>query len=277
MKEGSIEGFEGSGPETEDSGRATPILEPCLSCKAKCCINFRVNLTSFDIKRIVEGTGLNPEQFCELVSEEEVRHAEKSSIFLRDRKTGKVCSYLICLKRRRNGHCMFLGRESSSGQGEPQGRQPLGKDYGCSIHAVRPMVCRCYPFKLGISGKVERLNNYRCPRGWSQKEILEGGYLDNLEIREKETEEYAKHSREWNARVSGEVAGELQPAGGRLARVSGEVAGELQPAGGRLARVSGEVAGELQPAGGRLNVKYGDKPGSSFHACVEFLLSKVRE
>ncbi|OIO21339.1 hypothetical protein AUJ17_03360 [Candidatus Micrarchaeota archaeon CG1_02_47_40] len=158
------------------------VFEPCASCGAKCCINYRVVLTDFDVKRIVKSESIAPEVFCELVREEEVKHEEKAVIFLSDGKD-KINSYVLCLKRRRNGHCVFLGKE--------------GK---CLLYGARPTVCRCYPFEVGEKGELTKVKNYSCPREWKEEEMGTGEYLEVWKRREKETDEFAKKVREWNAK-----------------------------------------------------------------------------
>ena len=156
------------------------VLEPCASCKASCCVNFRVCLTVFDIKRIANATSLSPLDFCELVREEEVKHYEKASIFLTGRN-GKMGSYLPCLKRRRNGHCVFLE-----------------KNFSCSLYENRPRVCRCYPFRLDSSGKIAKVNNFRCPGDWKKEEIEREGYGEGIMNWDEECEKFAVICRRWN-------------------------------------------------------------------------------
>lgn len=143
----------------------------CQNC-GKCCKRAfgdnRVVLTPPEIEKIREYTGLSKLEVAgplipcppdETGDEDEDRHAESSSItqeieeettsepsialeLLRDDidSEGNIHAYGWMLRRKRNGDCIFLEKDTNR----------------CRIYPVRPMLCSTYPFY------IEELKMYTC-------------------------------------------------------------------------------------------------------------------
>jgi Fe-S-cluster containining protein len=112
------------------------VISPCSLCKAECCNNLLITITSFDVLRIAEATGLKPEKFAELALPNILNFDEDTVIecygVVKDRrgkKSPKLRSdFLLALKSR---PCVFL------------------KKNRCSIHKHAPNTCRSYPLIYG--------------------------------------------------------------------------------------------------------------------------------
>jgi Fe-S-cluster containining protein len=96
-------------------------LKMCQGCQAACC-DLRVDLTPFDIARIVHQENRNPNEFVELFQ------AQNNDSFGFRTKFGLVKMIL----RRDAGTCVF----KSSG------------DLKCVIEKSKPAVCLVYPFSV---------------------------------------------------------------------------------------------------------------------------------
>ncbi len=135
----------------------------CVLC-GECCRRYWIPVTHIDIARICRYTGLKPRDFIALFPKESTAGWDEPVIRLRDGE------YYLVLKKRLNGTCIFNLR--------------LDDRLVCSIHPVKPNVCRYYPFVYWFVGPntvkfevTDRALNY-CPG------IGRGGYVDlRLEAR----------------------------------------------------------------------------------------------
>jgi Fe-S-cluster containining protein len=96
-------------------------VKMCQGCQAACC-DLRVDLTPFDIARIVHQENKNPNEFIELLQ------AQKNDSFGFRTKFGLVKMIL----KRQAGSCVF----KSSG------------DLKCVIEKSKPAICLVYPFSV---------------------------------------------------------------------------------------------------------------------------------
>jgi Fe-S-cluster containining protein len=108
------------------------MLNPCSFCSAACCRTYIVTVTSFDVLRICEKTGKDPEEF---VVFHPVRLISYDPDTVLDFKDGNG---LLGFK---SHPCVFLG-----------------KDNLCTIHEFAPRSCRNYPFTL-----AKTINARFCP------------------------------------------------------------------------------------------------------------------
>lgn len=112
------------------------MVNPCEFCDARCCKDYLVTVTSFDIARISRKTGLKPEEFSYLSPCRIINYDPRTVLLCRE--NGVEREYLLCIK---SWPCHFL------------------KGGKCTIHDFAPLACRLYPF----NSKGEKLKSVRCP------------------------------------------------------------------------------------------------------------------
>lgn len=166
----------------EEGGR---VSEPCASCGVRCCNRFAVPLTGFDLVRLVEKTGLEIHEFCELADSKNIEAAPHSLVFIFE--GGEMRERLLTLRRKKNMYCVFSGHSR-----------------GCVVWGAHPFVCRAYPFCIGEDGKIKYVKNFVCPRKWENKEYLEKIIRETIFRQNLEIEEYNKIVRKWNAKFAKE-------------------------------------------------------------------------
>ena len=95
----------------------------CKRCAVFCCKLGAPLVTERDIKRLAE-TGINPYDFLMSIKGEYGQHAGVIGV----------------LKQKKDGSCIFLDYDKSSGL------------YECRIYEARPSLCRLYPFEFILEG-----------------------------------------------------------------------------------------------------------------------------
>ena len=145
-------------------------FSPCSGCKAPCCRDYLITLTSFDVSRIAENTKKKPEEFAQL-SRANILNLNESTILECYEKNERY-DYLLAL----NSHpCTFL------------------KESKCSIHNFAPYICRFYPYTS--EGKI--LGRARC--NIIQKAGFKlAGVSISKEAYSNQITEYMKLVKEWN-------------------------------------------------------------------------------
>lgn len=126
-------------------------LNPCAYCASKCC-SLRVDLTIIEALRVSYTLVLPLLDFL-VVRQPTVKHP------------AKLCSPFLILNEPSNfafrqnvGHCFHLTRP-----GELRSR--------CGIYALRPAICRLYPFSMEQNGiLIEMGNEQHCPVNWMQND-----------------------------------------------------------------------------------------------------------
>jgi Fe-S-cluster containining protein len=146
----------------------------CLRC-GRCCTQFGVCITLFDIKRIADATGKAPMHFISLIDDYENRERKEPAIII----DGKPM--LLVLKRDAKEVCCFY-----SGN-------------GCAAYENRPMLCRCYPFVLQ-NGKLIELKSRACQKKWVLDDDEKAQYERDASQYEKELAAYKRIADEWNKR-----------------------------------------------------------------------------
>ena len=100
-----------------------PNMNFCKGCKAPCCRDYVITVTSQDILRIMGKTGKKPEEFAQLYPATILNLNEET--VLECHEEGLRYDYILALK---SHPCIFLGENSL-----------------CTIHEFAPYVCRSYP------------------------------------------------------------------------------------------------------------------------------------
>ena len=119
---------------------------PCTTCDGICCRTYSIEVTAFDIRRIAEGTGVAPEQFCSTIPSWAGRCAIAPS-----RIDGALVN--IVLRQSAAKACLFY----------------VGGNKACGIYAHRPRSCSIYPFRVGIRYVALLRNTVPCPSPWDSK------------------------------------------------------------------------------------------------------------
>lgn len=143
------------------------MLSPCMLCKAECCRNHLITVTSFDVLRIAED-GYRVPGFAQFAPRRILNYDNGMVLEMHD--SGCAEDYLLALK---SNPCYFL----------ENGR--------CGIHKLAPSVCKAYP--KDASG---RMMGRLCPGIPKLMHRVLG-----TEIREgytKEIEIYREIATKWN-------------------------------------------------------------------------------
>src|SRR3989338_363347 len=111
------------------------ILIDCSNCNGHCCRNYRVALCPSDITSIQNSTGLNPIDFIEFESVDNMWSIFADVLIYKN-------YYYLTLRRRKDEHCIFAEKEN--------------KRLVCSIYGNHPLACRMYPFKLTLDNRVAK-------------------------------------------------------------------------------------------------------------------------
>ena len=144
----------------------------CLRC-GKCCTSFGVCLTSFDLIRIIDHTGLDPKDFVQFMPEQPDRERTELAILI----DGEF--FLMVLKWNKKFDCCFYGKS------------------GCNIYPARPMLCRTYPFCLK-SGKLTDTKSRSCSDNWVPEDIDLMRYCTDMTQYRKEVNRYNQLVKAWN-------------------------------------------------------------------------------
>ncbi len=110
-------------------------INPCSGCKAPCCTEHVITVTSFDMLRIAENTGKKPFEFSLLAP---ATLLNLNDALVLECYEGKLrYDYVLAL---RSHPCIFLNNNR------------------CTIHTIAPYVCRSYPY----TSRGTMLRNSRC-------------------------------------------------------------------------------------------------------------------
>ncbi len=105
----------------------------CVLC-GECCKRYWIPITHADVIRISKYTGLDPLSFVTFFRKEMTTGWDYPEIKLSDGE------YYMILAKRPDGSCIF--------------NKYIGDKLICSIHPVKPYVCRFYPFIYWIEDDV---------------------------------------------------------------------------------------------------------------------------
>ncbi len=163
----------------------------CKGCKASCCRDYTITVTSFDVLRIIEHRGIRVEDFA-VVSPARLLNQDEETV-LECYLDGERYDYVLSLK---SHPCIFLS-PSPSGGAPPKGLHPKQppNENSCTIHEFAPLVCRMYPYNS--AGRMHRGN--RCPpiQGLAYSILWTGGRKEEYQ---KQILEYKKIVSKWNSK-----------------------------------------------------------------------------
>ena len=144
------------------------MLNPCSLCKATCCKNYLITVTSFDIARIAAKTGKKPDEFAYFYPAKILNYDWDTVLQFFD--TGPLPDYSLLALR--SWPCVFLEQNK------------------CSIHDLLPLICKRYPFDF--SGNLIARH---CPMPSKALFILNG---PDAKERLAEIDAYKAIVKEWN-------------------------------------------------------------------------------
>jgi Fe-S-cluster containining protein len=105
------------------------MLNPCSGCNARCCSDYIVTVTSFDVLRISKKTAMEPEEFAQFYPAT-ILNLDWDSV-LQFHTGSEIPDY--CILALKSRPCFFL------------------EDKRCKIHEFAPSICSRYPFGRGGS------------------------------------------------------------------------------------------------------------------------------
>ncbi|MCG2879700.1 MAG: YkgJ family cysteine cluster protein [Vulcanisaeta sp.] len=157
----------------------------CTLC-GECCRRYWIPVTHVDVARIAKFTGMRPRDFLALFPKDMAADWDEPVIKLRDGE------YYLVLKKRLDGTCIFNKR--------------VGDKLICSVHPVKPNVCRYYPFIYWVENGIVKFEVYEKALGYCPG-VGRGGFANfrveissiNESIRAKE--EFRRIINNWNERV----------------------------------------------------------------------------
>lgn len=148
----------------------------CLGCNSPCC-RLLVELTTYDILRIMIHEGIDSTEFAEAI----IADVQDTYAF----KAGGGLMKLV-LKWEGRG-CIFLDES---------------RDLMCKVDNSKPSICLSYPFKLE-AGRVSASQTALCPRKSILLQRYGQGYADVLKDYEYEWELYGEFVDDWNLNAKG--------------------------------------------------------------------------
>jgi Fe-S-cluster containining protein len=158
----------------------------CTLC-GECCRRYWIPVTHIDVARIAEFTGMKPRDFLALFPRDMAADWDEPVIKLKDGE------YYLILKKRLDGTCIF--------------NKWVGDKLICSVHPVKPNVCRYYPFIYWLDGGIVKFEVYDKAIGYCPG-INRGGFASfRVEISSvgesvRAKSEFRRIINEWNDKVS---------------------------------------------------------------------------
>ena len=116
---------------------------PCFSCDGFCCGSYSIELTAFDIRRLMQGLELVPEEFCTTLRSWVGRCMITPSII-------KGEEVNLVLKHSSQNFCLFF----------------RGGTKACGVYENRPRVCAVYPFHFAKGWALTERADALCPVSW---------------------------------------------------------------------------------------------------------------
>ncbi|MFZ2958834.1 MAG: YkgJ family cysteine cluster protein [Candidatus Ozemobacteraceae bacterium] len=136
---------------------------PCAACVANCCGAFRIFLSPFDLYRLSDTLCVPAVKLCLPVQ----LCAENADHLPWSFSLGEEERFLLSLRRRSN-HCLF--------------QMNVGGMRRCGVHAIRPLVCRGYPFHWD-GRRLNRVRQFLCPAEWVLTSNERAEWMDLLSRR----------------------------------------------------------------------------------------------
>ncbi len=169
----------------------------CLRC-GKCCTQFGVCVTPYDINRIKKATGLKPDEFLQVIPEQPGRDRQEPSVLIDGELSLLVLKWKVLAST--------LTAAAHEGQ-KPQGSRicMFTSSNSCTIHVSRPMVCRTYPFSP-LGNELTSMRSRVCPSHWVPGPKEKGLYAADMETYRKRVEEYKELATVWNQNGGGSLS-----------------------------------------------------------------------
>lgn len=145
-------------------------LEPCATCVGYCCQPI-VHVTMVELLRITLHLGLAVDDVVTRIPSDGTRGDEQTVPLPLDE--GEV--RLVFRQQPGHGSCVFL--------------HAVGERSLCSVHALRPGVCRVFPYRVDVGDRIVSAGApIACPTRWLYDEAAEQrvaadvrGWLDDIE------------------------------------------------------------------------------------------------
>jgi Fe-S-cluster containining protein len=144
------------------------MFNPCSGCLAPCCTNYIITVTSFDVLRISEKTGMKPDQFSEFYPAKLLNQDWRAVLFFFDR--GELPDQAILALK--SWPCVFL------------------EENRCKIHEISPFACKRYPHDL--EGNLRRRDCSIISQAFF---VLKGPQVEKMK---EEIDRYHLIVKEWN-------------------------------------------------------------------------------
>ncbi len=144
----------------------------------RCCTQFAVCVTPFDIVRIAKAANLNPLDSVQAIPEPPARERNEPAVLI----DGQMSLIVLAWKSERV--CTFYSPA------------------GCTIYPHRPLLCRTYPFVRGLQDVRHRA----CPEMWAPSRKAKRQYLADLRKYNREVKKYTAIAKEWNSKGGGSLA-----------------------------------------------------------------------
>ncbi len=167
----------------------------CAICDARCCYDYTVTVTGYDVWRLAHGVRMPPHEFLTLVA-------------ARDENP-------LGFRLEFGGPRLDIALDKAPSEQGPEGNEEKapcvflvqlpGGVGRCGVHAHRPQVCQTYPAYL--DGDVVRIrDDVMCPTGaWKLVHMRIARWRDAMQDFVVQRDVYGAVVRAWNARV--ETAG----------------------------------------------------------------------
>jgi Fe-S-cluster containining protein len=153
---------------------------PCVDCHAECC-RARVVLNVADLVRLVAPLQIPPSSACDLV-ECDTRNGEPILI-------GETPKQIV-LRKAEDEFCVFLLKVDGHRR--------------CGVHALRPGICKIYPFSWERGTMSYQMGYVACPSLWVVGDERRNEVLDDVESHEHDRVLDRKLVRRWNERSAEE-------------------------------------------------------------------------
>ena len=132
------------------------MLNPCSLCSAKCCKNYIITVTSFDILRVLQNRNKKEGEFVELHEARLLNFDTDTLLEFSDHPRSHVLGF-------KSNPCFFLDEHNR-----------------CTIHEFAPLTCRRYPFNI-----YSQMKGRYCPLPSSLLFKLKGPTVSSKQVLEE--------------------------------------------------------------------------------------------
>jgi Fe-S-cluster containining protein len=176
----------------------TDDANPCFGCTTGCCREYDVELSGFDLWRLVRGADVPWRALAEVRRAFTAERAAAVGAFVLDESAHR---YSLWLRRHRGGACVAL-------------LELPGQQMRCGAHAHRPLACRLYPYRPAVSPTAGAhgalVGHALCPpRSRQRFEAAQAGVRPAIEAELVEHALWMRLVRRWNEIARG--AARAQP------------------------------------------------------------------